>query len=168
MNFPKLHSQIIPLSQVPNNRDSSPEPRRPVILVADDERVIADTLSIILQHSGFATVTAYNGNDALALAKEIPPDLLLSDVVMPGLSGIELALALVDIVPDCKVLLFSGQATTADLLVEARAMGKNFTTLTKPVHPTDMLKRVAACLKFENAAAQLAANPITEEIFVVA
>jgi CheY-like chemotaxis protein len=168
MSSPKLNSQIIPLSEVPISTDNSPEPRRPIILVADDEKVIADTLSIILRNSGFATLTAYNGIDALALAKEIPPDLLLSDVVMPGLSGIELAMALVDIVPDCKVLLFSGQATTADLLVEARAMGKNFTTLTKPVHPTDMLRRVADCLRFENAAAQLAANPFTEEVFVVA
>jgi CheY-like chemotaxis protein len=156
--YPKLKSMIISLSDVPMNPENVSAPSRPVILIADDEHVIADTLTIILRMSGFATLTAYDGIEALALATEIPPDLLLSDVVMPGMNGTLLAMAVVDMVPDCKVLLFSGQAATADLLAEARAMGRNFTTLTKPIHPTDMLRRIEDCLKFETAAAQHAAS----------
>jgi hypothetical protein len=58
------------------------------------------------------------------------------------MSGVELAISVVEMIPECKVLLFSGQAATVDLLHKAREAGHNFTTLAKPVHPTDMLRRV--------------------------
>jgi DNA-binding response OmpR family regulator len=142
---PKIKFDVVPLAEVPKDDTDSPR-TRPVILVVDDEKVIADTLSIILSKSGFDTFSAYDGPTALALALRITPDLLISDVVMPGMSGIDLAIALSDAVSHCKVLLFSGQAATVDLLEEARRSGHNFTTLTKPIHPTDMLKRVSEYL----------------------
>jgi DNA-binding NtrC family response regulator len=117
-----------------------------VVLVVDDERIIADTLSIILSKSGFSTMTAYDGISALELAKSVPPQLLISDVVMPGMTGVELAIEMTQMFPACKVLLFSGQAATVDLLEEARKGGHDFTTLTKPVHPTDMLRHISECL----------------------
>ena len=119
---------------------------RPLVLVVDDERVIADTLSIILSQSGFATLTAYDGASGLELAEQRKPDLLISDVMMPGMTGIELAITIKETIPGCKILLFSGQAATVDLLDKARAAGYDFTTLTKPVHPTDMLRRISECL----------------------
>ena len=118
----------------------------PVVLIVDDEKLIADTLSIILTRAGFITMTAYNGVAALRIANAITPDLLISDVVMPGISGVELAIMLSQSMPDLKVLLFSGQASTVDLLEKARRSGHHFTALTKPVHPTDMLKRISECL----------------------
>jgi DNA-binding NtrC family response regulator len=144
---PSLNSQVVSLTEVPFN-DTFPVPKedRPVILIVDDEKVIADTLAIILSRSGFATFTAYNGSSALETATIVQPQLLISDVVMPGMTGVELAISLGELVPNCKVLLFSGQAATADLLSEAREMGHDFTTLTKPVHPTDMLRRISECL----------------------
>ncbi len=118
-------------------------PLQPVVLVVDDERVIADTLAAILEISGYAAMVAYDGPSALEIAEVIPPDLLISDVVMPGMSGVELAMALSQSVPDCKVLLFSGQAATLDLLSAARAAGHDFPALTKPVHPRAMLCHIA-------------------------
>ena len=118
----------------------------PVVLIVDDEKVIADTLSIILTHAGFITMTAYDGITALRIANAITPALLISDVVMPGLSGVELAIMLTQSIPDLRILLFSGQASTVDLLEKARRGGHHFTALTKPVHPTDMLKRISECL----------------------
>jgi DNA-binding NtrC family response regulator len=120
-----------------------PERNQSVVLIVDDERVIADTLSIILSRSGFSTMTAYDGESALELARAVYPDLLISDVVMPEMTGVELAIAVTETVPGCKVLLFSGQATTVDLLEKARHCGHDFTILTKPVHPTDMLRRIS-------------------------
>ena len=120
----------------------------PVILIVDDEKVIADTLSIILTHAGFITMTAYDGETALRIANAITPALLISDVVMPGITGVELAIMLTQSIPDLKVLLFSGQASTVDLLEQARRDGHYFTTLTKPVHPTDVLKRISESLAF--------------------
>jgi FixJ family two-component response regulator len=70
---------------------------------------------------------------------------LITDVMMPGMTGIELAISMVDAFRDCQVLLFSGQAATVDLLKKARDMGHDFAILSKPVHPTDMLRRVSQC-----------------------
>ncbi len=88
-------------------------------------------------------LTAYDGEHALELAEVAPPDLLLSDVMMgPGMDGTELAIALIELCPQCKVLLFSGHAATRDLLEKARAGGHNFTLLNKPLHPADLLARI--------------------------
>lgn len=137
--FPTMPVEAIPRMQANHRADQNP----PVILVVDDERAIADTLSMILRKSGFTAMTAYNGTSALEIATLVPPQLLISDVMMPGMSGIDLAIAIRDAVPDCEVILFSARAFTADLLASARLAGLDFTALTKPVHPTEMLARVS-------------------------
>jgi CheY-like chemotaxis protein len=138
-----LKYEVVSLEEIPwNDSITFPTERESVVLVVDDERVIADTLSLILSKSGYNVLTAYDGKTALEIARSVPPALLITDVVMPGMTGIELAIMLVEVIPDCKVLLFSGQAATVDLLAAARDMGYEFTILTKPVHPTDMLRRV--------------------------
>ena len=117
-----------------------------IILVVDDEQRIADTLALILQSNGYEAAVAYEGDSALALSSKIRPDLLLTDVMMPGMDGIELALAVSKRLPECKVLLFSGQAATAELLRRAQKQGCDFPLLSKPVHPEDLLKKVAEIL----------------------
>lgn len=141
---PEPTFQVVPIGEVPLSHSEQPE--LPVVLVVDDERVIADTLSTILSKNGFAPITAYDGKTALELAAIIPPDLLLTDVAMPGMTGVDLAIAIAGSIPDCKILLFSGQASTVDLLDRARHEGHHFNLLSKPVHPTDMLKRISECL----------------------
>jgi CheY-like chemotaxis protein len=96
-------------------------------------------------------MAAYNGRSALEIARVIPPDLLLTDVFMPGMSGIDLAVEVTQIVPDCKILLFSGQAATVDLLAAERDAGRNFSIIAKPIHPTDLLARVSETLKSPSA-----------------
>jgi DNA-binding response OmpR family regulator len=122
-----------------------------VVLVVDDESAIADTLTEILSRSGYAAMAAYDGNDALESALLTPPELLITDVVLPGMSGIELAITVRRIFPDCKILLFSGQASTADLLTSAKRNGHHFTLLSKPVHPKDLLACVADSLKHRSS-----------------
>jgi len=104
-------------------------------------------LTEILSRSGYAATAAYDGADALETALLTPPELLITDVVLPGMSGIELAITIKRIFPDCKILLFSGQAATSDLLANAKNAGHHFTLLNKPVHPRDLLARVSASLK---------------------
>ena len=70
------------------------------------------------------------------------PDMLISDVIMTGMTGIEAAIITRQRLPSCKILLFSGQAATADLLEKARAQGHEFEILAKPVHPTDLLAKL--------------------------
>jgi len=117
---------------------------RPRVLVADDERVIADTLAMILNQSGFDARAVYSGEGALELAPSFAPNMLISDVIMADLNGIDAAIRIREILPDIKILLFSGQAATADLLEKARVEGYEFEILAKPVHPQDLLSRLRA------------------------
>jgi CheY-like chemotaxis protein len=143
----KLKFEVVSVADVPTeDAVALPEKTKPIVLIVDDERIIADTLSMILSRSGFSTLTAYDGLSGLEIARSAAPDLIISDVVMPGMTGVELAISVTHMIPACKILLFSGQAATVDLLEKARNAGHDFTTLTKPVHPTDMLKRVSECL----------------------
>jgi CheY-like chemotaxis protein len=112
------------------------------VLVADDEHVIANTLTIILNQSGFDARAVYSGEKAVEMAETFQPDMLISDVIMTGITGIESAIQIRTMLPNCKILLFSGQAATADLLEEARAQGHEFEILAKPVHPTDLLAKL--------------------------
>lgn len=115
---------------------------KPKVLVADDERVIADTLAIILNQSGFDATAVYSGEKAVEMAKSLQPDMLISDVIMTDLNGIDAAIKIRELLPTCKILLFSGQAATADLLDRARVQGHEFEILAKPVHPQDLLARL--------------------------
>jgi CheY-like chemotaxis protein len=119
--------------------------RRPLsrIYIVDDEKIIAMTLATILSQSGFRTEAFTNPLNALEKARSQAPDLLLTDVVMPEMSGIDLAIQVREICPDCRILLFSGQAATSDLLDVARAQGHEFNILSKPVHPTDLLAAIS-------------------------
>jgi CheY-like chemotaxis protein len=116
--------------------------KKPKVLVVDDERVIADTLAMILNQSGFEARPVYSGEKAVELAAEFLPDMLISDVIMADLNGIDAAIRMRAMLPKIKILLFSGQAATADLLEKARAQGYEFEILAKPVHPQDLLSRL--------------------------
>ena len=138
----------VPLKEVPANLDGKKAGgHRPVVLVVDDESVIADTLAEILTRSGYNGMAQYDADSALETALLTPPEMLITDVVLPGMTGIELAISMRRIFPDCKIILFSGQASTADLLASARADGHHFTLLNKPLHPQDLLQRVSDGLK---------------------
>jgi DNA-binding NtrC family response regulator len=112
------------------------------VFVVDDEFIIASTLATILQRNGFDAASFTDPLEALSAAAVRAPDLLITDVVMPGLSGIDLAISVKQLSPQCKVLLFSGQAATANLLQAARTNGHDFELLSKPIHPTDLLKKI--------------------------
>jgi CheY-like chemotaxis protein len=113
------------------------------VLIVDDEKNIADTVALILRAAGYAAQAAYDGSAALALTRDVPPDLILTDVLMPGMNGIDLAIAAQREWPTCRVLLFSGQAASADMLEDARSRGHDFEILPKPIEPDDLLKKIS-------------------------
>ncbi len=110
------------------------------VLVVDDEQLIADTLAMILSRAGFRARAAYNGEDAVEMAPHFTPDILISDVVMPGIDGVETANRITRILPACRVLLFSGQATRSEIDKLAETAGNNFDLILKPVHPTELIE----------------------------
>lgn len=153
----ELNFEVVSMNEVPLDGPQLVGPRKPVVLVVDDEHLIADTLSVILSKNGFSTLTAYNSQTALDLAQLVPPELLLSDVWMePGMNGAELAMAVVARYPECKVLLFSGHASTVNLLGTARAKGHDFSLLTKPIHPSDLIARIKESFQFAGAVPAMA------------
>lgn len=115
---------------------------RPKVLIADDERVIADTLAAILNQGGFEARAVYSSVKALEIAPAFKPDLLISDVIMSEMNGIEAAVRIKAILPDIRVFLLSGQTATAELLERANAAGYGFGVLTKPLHPRDLIARL--------------------------
>jgi DNA-binding NtrC family response regulator len=109
------------------------------IFIVDDEPVIASSLAAILRMNGFSARFFTCPLAALAAARSESPHLEISDVSMPGISGIDLAIQMRAQYPNCKILLFSGQAGTSDLLKRARAQGYDFRLLQKQVHPSEFL-----------------------------
>jgi DNA-binding response OmpR family regulator len=94
--------------------------------------------------NGYSARCFTDPKEALAAAQSDVPDLLISDVAMPGLSGVDLAIQMRAQYPKCKILLFSGQAATVDLLKDASAQGHDFHLLLKPVHPSELLAEMGA------------------------
>ena len=117
----------------------APAPR---ILVVDDEVLIANTIVQILNRNGFIAEAAYSGAEAIELAKSHCPELVLSDVMMPQVDGVEAAIAIRDLCPDTRIVLFSGQAATMEILARARERGYNFELLPKPIHPTQLIRHL--------------------------
>ena len=113
------------------------------VLVIDDEPNIAKTLVWLLQDSGMETAAAFDGPEALTTIQTFSPDIVISDVVMPGMSGIEVCEVIQKKLPHCKILLFSGQAATVDLVHSARSRGLHWDLLEKPVDPDEILAKLA-------------------------
>jgi CheY-like chemotaxis protein len=114
----------------------------PRILVVDDEPLIADTLVQILNRNGFIADAAYDGRQAVEAARAIEPQIVLSDVLMPHLDGVEAAITIREFLPQTRIVLFSGQSATVELLASARQRGHDFELLPKPIHPTQLLKHL--------------------------
>ena len=135
-------SHTINLGTLRTSEAPAAAPTKRKVLVADDEQVIANTLAIILNQAGFEARAVYSGEKAIEALDGFQPDMLITDVIMTGMTGIEAAIATKQKMPNCKILLFSGQAATADLLEKGRLDGYEFEILAKPVHPTDLLDKL--------------------------
>ncbi len=121
------------------------------ILVVDDEKRIADTLVAVLSLAGYQVWSAYSGTAALQRAAEVAPDLLIADVVMPEMNGVALAIAVQKLLPLCRILLLSGQVVSEEITLQASAQGHSFELLAKPLHPRDLLAKLAGIFPQESS-----------------
>ena len=135
MNFPTIPIADVPVDELLSSRS----PHRPVVLVVDDDPIITFTQGKILAGSGLAVMTACSGAEALEIANLIPPQLLVTDLLMQGMDGLELGLEVRRIAPDCKFVMCTGLSDTAKRMEEVRRSGPEFVILPKPVHPTELL-----------------------------
>jgi CheY-like chemotaxis protein len=120
--------------------ESDRRARKPTVLVVDDQHMIADTTAEVLNQSGFRAVRAYNGHSALDMALKLKPDYLLTDIMMPGMNGVELAIVIRKHLPATLIVLISGQAGITEILRQAKDDGHEFSLLAKPIHPEKLLE----------------------------
>lgn len=125
----------------------SPGRPKPRVFVVDDENVIAWTLELILMSQGFDAHSFADPISALKAAQTKSPDLLITDVLMSQMNGVELAIRIKQYSPRCKVLLFSGSVTVIDLLAKAQAAGHEFALVKKPVHPALLIDTINETLQ---------------------
>ena len=109
------------------------------VLIVDDERVITDTLVTIFSQQGYESKGVYSAEQALLAMENWRPALVIIDVVLPAMNGIDLAIRIKSQWPECYVSLFSGEAATCDLLDAAGRNGHRFDVVAKPVHPSELL-----------------------------
>lgn len=114
----------------------------PRVFVVDDEKVISDKISAFLRFHGYDVRAFYDAQSALAACEAAPPQIVISDVVMAGMNGIEMAIRIRNRIPSCRILLSSGQSSSHSLLEAAKLGGYAFDFLMKPIDPTDLLARL--------------------------
>lgn len=116
------------------------------ILVVDDEPIIVETLGAILRQAGYEVETFVDPDDALFSMDEKPANLVLTDMRMPKMNGIELASQIANVYPSCHVIVLSGQP-------RAESLGRPFFNwspyeiLYKPYDPRDLLAVIARIRK---------------------
>src|SRR6266478_7597529 len=154
-----IHHEVVPLSEIPkavlaeatliggDKASHAARKRSPLetplakkikVMVVDDESSIADATATVLGTFGYECYAVYNSADAIACAESFIPDVVLSDVIMDGMNGVELCMDIKKMLPNTRILLFSGQVSTAyTLMQDAGKRGHNFELLAKPLRPEE-------------------------------
>jgi DNA-binding NtrC family response regulator len=128
------------------------------VLIVDDERMVTDTLVKIFEGAGYEACGVYSAEDARMILPTWSPHLAVIDVQLLKMNGIDLAILMKAEYPDCRLMLFSGQIQTADLLQAAAQAGHNFEIMVKPVHPSRFLIWAAVHPNPENKTAASTGN----------
>lgn len=123
-------------------------PPVPLILVIDDEASIRDGCRQALEKSGYAVLDAAEGNEGIQIAREAKPDIVLVDLKMPGISGMEIIEVLARDVPDTVLVMITGYATIVSA-VEAIQKG-TYDYLPKPFSPDQLRSVVRRAVEHRN------------------
>lgn len=114
------------------------------ILVVDDDEALAEMLSIVLENEGFSTTIVGDGNEALRLYQEINPDLILLDLMLPGMNGVNVCKAIrrSSAVP---IIMLTAKTDTIDVVLGLESGADDY--VTKPFKPKELVARVRARLR---------------------
>lgn len=118
-----------------------------LILVVDDEEDLAELVAFNLERNGFDTVMAFNGNEALALAREKVPALIVLDLMLPDVDGLEVfrRLKRQDNTARIPVIMLTAKSDEADRVVGLELGADDY--VTKPFSPRELVLRVKAILR---------------------
>ena len=117
----------------------------PKVLVVDDEPNIRELVQVALNFHGFTVTTSATGEDALQLAEAYRPDLIVLDVLLPGIDGFEVCRRLRSAANDVPVIFLTARDTTADTVTGLTLGGDDY--ITKPFSVEAMIARVRAVLR---------------------
>jgi CheY-like chemotaxis protein len=118
-------------------------PSAPKILAVHNERVVADTLTVILKEHGYDCTPAYIGYEAIVLARQIRPQVILMDVVMPVMNGTEAAILILNEQPECKIIFLPGSSGADALCREVKHPGYDVEIMAFPPKPQELLKKLS-------------------------
>ena len=118
------------------------EGAQPYIVVVDDEKMIASTLAIILRNNGYSAMAFTRPQEALEFSQQLHPDLLITDMNMPEITGSQLAQMLRVQCPDCPVIFFSGEQQRLAAVESENPIAEPYAFLMKPIHPTILLRTI--------------------------
>ena len=117
-----------------------------IVLVVDDEHVIADGAAMVLQARGYCALAVYSAEEAIRFLSTIDVALILSDVNMPGVDGLELAAEAKKVCPRAKILLMSGMETPATISQRQGCSGCPFQVIAKPFGVNELVEKVNSVL----------------------
>ncbi|MGE2717441.1 response regulator transcription factor [Mycolicibacterium litorale] len=115
------------------------------VLVVDDEPVLAELVSMALRYEGWEISTAGDGATAIALARENPPDVVVLDVMLPDMSGLEVLAKLREQIPGLPLLLLTAKDSVEDRIAGLTAGGDDY--VTKPFSLEEVVLRLRALLR---------------------
>src|SRR6185503_3007485 len=117
------------------------------ILVVDDDRLVADTLTLIFAKSGFDARSAYSADEALECARIFNPHLLLCDISMPGRDGLALVCDITRELPSCRIIVLTGfYSNLKGIREQSDKLARPVSILTKPCQPSELLREAATVL----------------------
>ncbi len=114
------------------------------VLVVDDDVKTVELVKLYLNRDGYRVLTAYNGNDALQLARESQPDLIVLDLMLPGIDGLEIC-RLLRKESDVPIIMLTALTTDDDRLTGLDLGADDY--ITKPFSPRELAARVRAVLR---------------------
>ncbi len=115
------------------------------ILVVDDEQALLDVVTYNLAQAGYRTLTATDGREGLRLAQELAPDLVVLDLMLPGLDGLTVCRALREKSPRLPIVLLTARDTELDKVLGLETGADDY--VTKPFSPRELVARVRALLR---------------------
>ncbi|NYI40308.1 response regulator transcription factor [Demequina lutea] len=123
---------------------SSPSNQAPRALVVDDERELALLIADYLVRDGFVTQTVFDGPSAIAAAREDPPDLVVLDLGLPGLDGVEVCRQIRSF-SDCYIMMVTARSDEIDTILGLEVGADDY--VTKPFSPRELAARARAMLR---------------------
>lgn len=154
-----MHSLSVERTPISGNIRPMDRDRAKTVLVVDDEPTILEVVSRYLSRAGFVVETAADGPRAIAGAMRNPPDLIVLDLMLPEINGLEVMRILRDVEKlDSAVILLTSKSEESDRLVGLRRGADDY--VVKPFSPAELVARVEAVLRRTASEAESVAAPI--------